>query len=145
MHTVDLKDVTYEVVAQNQFHLGQHLQDTVSYMHGPIKQKERWVQRHLKAAGVGFRFDGRVWEDIARLFRLPVIDVDGELYLLAYEFEMVTLVKVAAYQAASEGAIDPSMLDVVANEGFQKIGRETFGAYALSLAVRRMYAFGRLL
>ena len=73
--------------------------------------------------------------------KIPLIQVAAELYLLVYELGPVTMVQLAAYQAASLGVVDPAMHDTIFAKYLQIVARDTVGMEALDIAYRRMFPF----
>lgn len=165
---INLEGVEHNIVALNNFDLEQHLKETADYLFTIEEAGDEWVVKHVdgtviekcphrgaairaltrhqlawmatykNSTGYAIRYDDQVWPDIARLFHLPLVEVQGEKYILVYEDEIITTAKLAAYQATSLGYVDPSMVDVVMSEAFRKIIREKFGVELLEGALDRL-------
>lgn len=136
-----LDDVYYDIVELNGFQIERHLRLTEQLF---PEEAKGWFKQHSTSRSYALRYEGKTWKEIAGLCKLPVIQVDKELYILVYELGPVTMVQLAAYQAAAHGAVGPEMHDIIFADYFPIVARDTIGLKALDIAYRRMFIFGTL-
>ncbi len=138
-----LDNTYYDVVDMHSFQIEQHLRATERYF---PQEAKGWFKQHSTSPGYALRYNGKTYDGVAGLTRLPVIRLwpEEEPYLLVYELGPITMVQLAVYQAIAHGAVEPYMLDVIFSSNFAVIARDVMGPKTLDSAYRRMTKFGML-